>query len=182
MSMNELASLPRTGLEIAIVGMVCHFPGAGSVEEFWQILRDGREAISAFTEQELEASGVSRATYGQANYVRAGAVLEEIEWFDAAFFGYSPREAAIIDPQQRLFLECAWEALENAGYDPEAYGGLIGVYAGAGTNSYLAHLYSHAELVATVGNFQIGIGNDKEHLTTRVAYKLNLQGPAVTVQ
>src|SRR5215216_3025247 len=116
---------------IAIIGMAGRFPGAKNIDTFWQNLRDGVESIRTFSEEELAASGVDPAVLNDPNYVNAGAVLEDIEQFDAAFFGFSPREAAITDPQHRIFLECAWEALENAGYDPEQYPGPIAVYAGA---------------------------------------------------
>src|SRR5215212_4430763 len=135
--MNDSATPARTGLEIAIIGMAGRFPQARTLDEFWQNLRDGKESISSFTDQELESLGVSPAVYNHPNYVRAGAVLENIDLFDARFFNYSPREAEIIDPQQRLFLECAWEALENAGYDTDTYKGAIGVYAGAAMSRYM---------------------------------------------
>ncbi len=170
------------GLEVAIVGMVCRFPGARSIEQFWQNLREGVESISFFSDEELEAAGISPAVIRDPNYVKAKGVLEDIDLFDASFFGYSPREAEIIDPQQRLFLECAWEALESAGYNSETYKGLIGVYAGVGMNTYLANLYSNTDLIESVGGLQIGIGSDKDYLTTRVSYKLNLEGPSVVVQ
>src|SRR6185436_15110981 len=98
------------------------------------------------------------------------------------FFGYAPREADLLDPQQRLFLESAWEALERAGYDPKRYAGLIGVYAGASTNGYLANIYSNPELVQTVGVLQATMGSKSDHLPTRVSYKLNLRGPSLNVQ
>src|ERR1044071_3411453 len=117
-----------TGLEIAIIGMAGRFPGARNVEEFWQNLRDGVESVTFFTDEELLSSGVDPGLLLNPNYVKASPVLEGADLFDAEFFGYSPREAEMIDPQHRVFLECAWEALENAGYNPEAYKGLIGVY------------------------------------------------------
>ncbi len=180
--MDRSSTSGHSGLEIAIIGMVGRFPGARNVEQLWRNLRDGVESISWFSDEELAASGVPAAVYGDPRYVRGRPVLEAIEQFDAGFFGYSPREAQITDPQQRLFLECAWEALESAGYDPEAYRGLIGVYAGAGTSSYFINLYSNPEIIGALGPFQIDIANDKDYLTTRVSYKLNLQGPSVAVQ
>src|SRR5690349_13729580 len=113
---------------IAIIGMACRFPGARDVNEFWESIRNGVEAISFFTEDELIASGVEPELIARPNYVRAGTVLKDIDLFDASFFGYTPREAETMDPQQRLFMECSWEALEHAGYDPDAYDGLIGLY------------------------------------------------------
>jgi non-ribosomal peptide synthase protein (TIGR01720 family) len=176
------AARQRTGLEIAIVGMAGRFPGAGNVEEFWRNLREGVDSISTFTDEELTEAAVSPATYNSPHYVRARGVVEGADLFDAAFFGMSGKEAEITDPQHRQFLECAWEALESAGYHAEGYAGSIGIYAGAGMNTYLANLLSSEELVRSVGVMLTGIGNEKDHLTTRVSYKLSLKGPAVTVQ
>jgi acyl transferase domain-containing protein/acyl carrier protein len=169
------------GSEIAIIGMVCRFPGAKTPEEFWRNLRDGVESISFLRDEELEVSGVDPAQQTNPHYVKAASVLDEVEWFDAAFFGLTPREAEIMDPQQRLFLECAWEALEQAGYDPETYPGEIGLFAGARTNTYLFNIYSHQDIVKSLGAFQIGLGNDFAFLSTRVSYKLNLRGPSYSV-
>jgi acyl transferase domain-containing protein len=168
--------------DIAIIGMSGRFPGARNVAEFWRNLRDGVESISFFSDEELTAAGVEAAVLRNPEYVRAGGVLEDVELFDAAFFGFNPKEADTLDPQQRLFLESAWEALEDAGYDPESYEGLIGVYAGSAGSSYLANLYSHPELIGTLGDFQIGLGNDKDNLPTSVSYKLNLKGPSMAIQ
>jgi amino acid adenylation domain-containing protein/non-ribosomal peptide synthase protein (TIGR01720 family) len=171
------------GEDIAVVGMAGRFPGARNVAEFWRNLRDGVESISFFTDEELSASGLDDAMISHPNYVRAAGVLDDIEQFAASFFGINPREAEVIDPQHRLFLECAWEALEDAGYNSETYDGRIGVYAGAGMNTYLLYnLYSNREVVRAVGDFQAMIGNDKDFLPTRVSYKLNLRGPSVSVQ
>jgi len=173
----------RTGLEIAIVGMVGRFPGAGNIAEFWQNLRDGRETITFFSDEELLAAGISPARLGEPNYVKARGVLAGIELFDAAFFDLTPREAEIIDPQQRLFLECAWEALEDANCDPETYPGAIGLFAGVSADTYfLFNLYANSELQESVGHFQLLLGNHKDSLTTRVSYKLNLTGPSIVVQ
>src|SRR5215831_8058454 len=172
----------NNGQEMAIIGMAGRFPGASNIDEFWRKIRDGVECISFFSDADLMDSGVDAATLADPHYVKAGGVLEGIEFFDASFFGYSPGEAKIMDPQHRLFLECAWEALEHAGYDSARYDGLIGAYAGTGMSSYLLNLFSHPELIAAVGGFQLGVGNNKDHLTTRVSYKLGLEGPAVTVQ
>jgi acyl transferase domain-containing protein len=168
--------------DIAIIGMSGRFPGARNIIEFWRNLRDGVEAISFFSDEELTAAGVEPSALTSPDYVRAGGVLEDVELFDAAFFGFNPKEAETLDPQQRLFLESAWEALEDAGYDPEAYEGLIGVYAGSSGSSYLTNLYSHPELVNALGEFQIGLGNDKDNLTTSASYKLNLKGPSMAIQ
>jgi phthiocerol/phenolphthiocerol synthesis type-I polyketide synthase E len=172
-----------TGLEIAVIGMAGRFPGAPSVDAFWQNLRDGVESITFFSDHELASAGVGAATLQDTAYVKAGAVLEDIELFDAAFFGYNPREAEILDPQQRLFLECAWESLEHAGYDTESYTGRIGVYASASINTYLlSNLYPNLDLTGSIEDYQIMLENGNDFLTTRVSYKLNLQGPSVVVQ
>ncbi|MEG4457204.1 beta-ketoacyl synthase N-terminal-like domain-containing protein [Microcoleus sp. N9_A1] len=169
---------------IAIIGMAGRFPGAKNVDDFWQNLRDGVESISFFTEEELKSSGIDESVVRDPRYVKARAVLEDIELFDASFFGFNPREAEITDPQHRFFLESAWEALENAGYNSETYEGSIGVYAGAGSfNTYfLNNLYPNHQLRESVGDFQLAIANEKDFLSTRVSYKLNLKGPSVTVQ
>jgi phthiocerol/phenolphthiocerol synthesis type-I polyketide synthase E len=168
---------------VAIIGMAGRFPGASSVDELWANLRDGKEGIAHFSDEELVESGVDPALLGRDNYVRAKGVLAEADRFDAAFFGYSPREAEIMDPQQRVFLECAWQALEAAGYDPREFRGRIGVFAGASLNSYLLfNLAGNRRAVDSAGSYQTLIANDKDFLATRVSYKLDLKGPSVTVQ
>jgi len=168
---------------IAIIGMAGRFPGAANLEQFWQNLRDGVESIQFFSEQELEAAGVDGTVFRQPNYVKAGGALAGIELFDAAFFGLSPREAEVIDPQQRVFLEVAWAALESAGYDPQAYAGAIGVYAGSSVNTYfLNNLYPNRELSRMVGADALRIASRSDNLATRTAYKLNLRGPSVSLQ
>src|SRR5579875_957811 len=170
------------GVEIAIIGMAGQFPGAPNVEVLWQNLHDGVESVTFFSEEELLAAGIDPVELNSSTYVRAAGVLEDIAAFDASFFGLTPREAEIMDPQHRLFLECAWTALENAGYTADHYPGLIGVYAGAGANSYLFNLYSHRDLLEFVDGLQLEIGNDRDFLTTFVSYKLNLKGPSVSIQ
>ena len=167
--------------EVAIVGMVCRFPGAANTTEFWRNLRDGVESISFFTDEELLASGVPAGRIKHPDYVNARAILDGIEMFDPPFFGMTPREAQIIDPQQRLFLECSHEALELAGYNPDTYQGVIGVYAGTGLSEYFLYNYVRPELRKLLGGFQGVLGNDKDYLATRVSYKLNLKGPSVNV-
>ncbi|MEK6283067.1 MAG: type I polyketide synthase [Acidobacteriota bacterium] len=168
--------------EIAIIGMAGRFPQAKNTEQFWQNLRDGLEAISPLTDEEVLAAGVDPSLLDDPRLVKASAALDEIELFDAAFFGINPREAEIMDPQHRFFLECAWEALENAGYDAERYRGVIGVFAGVSMSTYLLNLYSNRDLLKRVTAFQIMLGNEKDYLTTRVSYKLNLKGPSLNVQ
>ena len=168
---------------IAVVGLTGRFPGAETVNDFWHNLRDGVESVSFFSDEELRAAGVDEARLASSDYVKAKAVLDNVDLFDAKFFGYTPREAEIIDPQQRLFLECAWEALETAGYDSDTYQGKIGVFAGTNASSYLLHnLLGNRDVMALMGGYQILIANDKDHLSTRVSYKLNLKGPSVNIQ
>lgn len=164
---------------IAIIGMSGRFPGAKNTREFWQNLKDGVESIRPFADEEVEESNLDRE---DANYVQAGAPLEDAELFDAAFFDMIKREAETTDPQQRIFLECAHEALEDGGYEGRSYAGRVAVFGGVGRNTYLQNLLSNPEIISAVGSYQAGIGNDHDFLATRVAYKLNLQGPAVTVQ
>jgi acyl transferase domain-containing protein/acyl carrier protein len=176
------------GNEIAIVGMAGRFPKAQDLAMFWQNLRNGVEAVTFFSPEELSAAGIAPSMVEDKNYVPARGVLEDMDLFDAAFFGYSPREAEVLDPQHRLFLECAWQALEHAGYDPLTYPGAIGVYGGTGSDTaayytyLLAYLLQHPEAMQSFDAFQVMLGNDKDYLATRVAYKLNLRGPAITVQ
>jgi amino acid adenylation domain-containing protein len=172
-----------SGFEIAVVGLAGRFPGAENVDQLWRNLCDGVEAISFFTDEELTAAGVAPAELRDPAHVRASGVLRDIELFDASFFGFYPREAEILDPQQRIFLECAWAALENAGYDPATYPGLIGVYAGMGFNSYLyTNLLASRTIREAVQPYQLTVNSDKDFLPTRVCYKLNLRGPGVNVQ
>jgi non-ribosomal peptide synthase protein (TIGR01720 family) len=170
------------GFEIAVIGMACRFPGAANVDQFWRNLRDGVESISFFTDAEMVAAGADPKSLTNPNLVKAGGALPDIELFDASFFGYSPREAEIIDPQQRFFLECAWEALETAGYDPQGVENTTGIFAGVGLNGYMLNIYSAQSLLDATDSFQIALGNDKDYLATRVSYKLNLKGPGVNVQ
>ena len=167
---------------IAIIGMAGRFPGANSVEEFWQNLCDGVESITFFTEEQMLEAGVDPALLANPKYVKARPILADVEHFDAAFFGYSPREAELLDPQHRLFLECCWEALERAGYDPETYEGLIGVFGGANISTYMHALLAQPELLHTVDDYQKVISADKDSLTTSVSYRLNLRGPSFAVQ
>ncbi|AQS67069.1 type I polyketide synthase [Streptomyces pactum] len=168
--------------DIAIVGMAGRFPGARDLDEFWANIRDGVESVSFFTDEQLLAAGASPDHLDQPNFVRAGACLPGVDTFDAEFFGYTAREAEIMDPQHRVFLETAWQALEHSGYDPARFDGDIGVFAGAGSNGYLAHVYSHSEIVETTGGTQILLGNELGFLSTRVSYKLDLRGPSVSLR
>ncbi|MEH1860178.1 MAG: SDR family NAD(P)-dependent oxidoreductase [Nostoc sp.] len=183
--MNMLNSINNLNAqeEIAIIGTAGRFPGAKNVDGFWQNIRDGVESISFFTDEQLVSAGVNPTLLNDPLYVKAGGVLENIELFDASFFGFSPREAEITDPQHRLFLECVWEALENAGYNSQTYNGQIGLFAGVAASSYLlANLYPNRDFMESVDSFQLLIGNDKDFLPTQVSYKLNLKGPSINIQ
>ena len=166
---------------IAIIGMVGRFPGAKNIDEFWQHLCDAQESISFFSNEELENLGIDPAWLQSPNYIKAAACLSDIGMFDAPFFDFSPREAEFMDPQHRIILECAWEALETAGYIPGLSKGLTGVYLGANLSVYmLSQLSSQADFRKSIG-LSIALGNDPHYLATRVSYKLNLTGPSVNV-
>jgi len=170
-----------TGAEIAVVGMACRFPGAVTVEEFWSNLSGGVESLTLLEDEELQAAGVDPSIASSKFYVRRAAVLDDVASFDAEFFGYTPLEARIMDPQHRLFLECAWEALERGGYDPAAYDGAVGVFTGAKTNTYLLNLFADQEFFNSVDSFQVALGNDLACMATRVSYKFGLTGPSYAV-
>ncbi|HEX4871871.1 MAG TPA: amino acid adenylation domain-containing protein [Nevskiaceae bacterium] len=176
----------RGDRRIAIVGMATRLPGADDPETFWQQLRAGVEAIRDLSEAELDAAGVSAEHRADPDYVRRVALCADADCFDAAFFGYGPREAALIDPQQRLLLETAWTALEHAGYDPSrASTGTerVGVYAGVARNSYFAlNLAANPATRGRLADVDLTFANDKDYAATRIAYKLDLRGPALTVQ
>ncbi|MGD2087791.1 MAG: SDR family oxidoreductase [Candidatus Aminicenantes bacterium] len=171
-----------TGLEIAVIGMAGVFPGAKDIQRFWENLKNGIESISFFTEKELETYGVNPGLPGRENYVKAKAMLEDMEWFDASFFGYTPKDAESLDPQIRIMHECAWHALEDAGYDPYTYEGSIGFYAGAQNNI----TWEVKVLLGGAGSssnfFEMTQLSNKDHLSTHVSYKLNLTGPSFTLE
>ena len=173
--------------DIAIIGMSCRFPGANNLEQFWQNLRDGVESISILEDRDLEVS--DRTVLNHSNYVRAGASLPDVDLFDASFFGYSAKEAEIMDPQQRIFLECAWEALQSSGYANQEKEQSIGVFAGSGMNTYLInnvhpnHNFSSQQtFLGSALDLQVRLANGKDFLPTKVSYKLGLRGPSVNVQ
>ncbi|HUD31044.1 MAG TPA: polyketide synthase, partial [Novosphingobium sp.] len=176
--------LPGSENAIAIVGMSCRFAGTRTPDDFWNLLREGRDAVETYSEEELLAAGVSPALLRNPGYVRRGAPLADMECFDPALFGLSKRDAAIMDPQHRHFLECAWEALEDAGHTPQGFEGPIGVFAGSGHNAYMPYnLLTNGKLVNEVGLFLLRhTSNDKDFLTTRVSYLLDLKGPSINVQ
>lgn len=174
-----------TGVEIAIIGMAGRFPGAANPDAFWRNICNGIESVTWFSEEELRQRGIADAMLDDPAYVRAGVVLDGMDQFDAGFFGYAPRDAEHLDPQHRLFLETAWHALEHAGYGGADRPELTGVYAGSGANLYLMrHLLPTVDWQSGDVSALIGLlsANDKDSLATRVAYKLDLRGPAVSVQ
>ncbi|MDR5652846.1 type I polyketide synthase [Ruixingdingia sedimenti] len=175
---------PVSDTDIAIVGMAAHLPGAGSVAAYWDNLCNGIESIRRLGDDDLRAAGESAARMRQPNYVPAAATLDGFERFDAEFFGFSPKEAAIMDPQHRQFLEVAWEALEDAGHPPEGFPGQIGVFAGCGMGSYFYfNICSNPDLVRSTGMFLLRhTGNDKDFLSTRVSHILDLRGPSLNIQ
>jgi thioester reductase-like protein len=169
---------------VAVIGMAGRFPGARDLEQFWDNLRAGRESIRDLTPEELARAGVDPSMRSHPAYVPRTPTIEGIELFDAPFFGFSPREAEILDPQHRVFLECAWEALESAGYVSEDYPGWVGVFAGASLATYLfQNLFSRPDVVAANGGgFPLVLANDRDYFSTRVSYKLNLRGLSLNVQ
>lgn len=179
--MNHQDIADTTG-KIAVVGMAARLPQAHNVEQFWQNLIQGRECITRFTLKELGEAGFSKTLLSHPNFVGAWGTIDDIYSFDASLFGYSPREAELLDPQHRVFLECVWEALEDAGYNPHLYAGRIGLFAGSGATQYLFQLLSYPRIEELASTALLIHCNDKDFLTTRAAYKLNLRGPCVTTQ
>ena len=173
----------RRNIDLAIIGLSCRFPGAATAEEYWKNLCGGVESVTFFSDQELIAAGVDPTLVANPRYVKAAPKLRDVEMFDESFFGYSPKDAALMDPQHRLFLEVCWEAFENAGYDPVGYPGKVGVLSTAGgvVTSYLLAKLHHAEFPGQTASTS-HISNDKDFLSTRVSYKLNLRGPSFTIQ
>ncbi len=173
-----------SGSEIAIVGMAGRFPGAPDVDTLWDLAASGRVGMRRFSDRELLDAGVPLATLRDPDYVKVNGTIDTLEWFDAGFFGIGPRDAAIMDPQHRHFLEAAWEVLEHAGHPPSRFDGPIGVFAGCGMNGYFTwNLLTNPALVESVGLFLLRhTSNDRDFLATQVAYQLNLTGPAISVQ
>lgn len=168
--------------DVAIIGMAARFPGANSINEYWDNLKSGKESIHFFTNEELDPS-ISSTLKDNPNYVKARGIIENPAGFDPAFFGINPKLAYLMDPQQRIFLEISWEALEQSGHIPQKYNGTIGVFTGCRFNTYYTNnVISNKELIENAGSFQVGTVNDKDYIATRTAYALNLKGPAVNVQ
>ncbi len=170
----------ETGLEIAIIGMSGKFPGAGTLERFWENLKNGVETISFFSTEELKECGVNEALLNSPDYVKAYGVLIGKENFDSSFFGFSPREAEAMDPQIRLFLECSWEAMEDAGYDSTAYKGAVGLYAGIADGFSWRAARMLKDLRAGVEQ-AVHLLDTSLLLSTRVSHKLDLKGPSITL-
>lgn len=166
---------------IAIIGMAGRFPQAANIAAFWQNLCAERECISFFDVAELRGTSPTRSTLRPPNYVPAAAVVDDVDLFDAGFFGINPREAELMDPQHRLFLECAWTALEDSGYGAPA-GSTVGVFTSSGVNAYLLHLIEAGCLNDAIGAQQLSLGNDKDFLPNRVSYRLDLRGPSMSIQ
>ena len=179
--MTETAG--TTGLEIAVIGMSGRFPGAKNLDEFWENLKNGIESLCFYAEEELQNAGLEPGLFKLPNYIKAGGgLLENIEYFDAGFFDYVPNEAMVMDPQVRIFHECAWEALENAGYNPHSYQEKIGLYAGVSSSTNWENLVAQSGKAEETGIFVTSLLADSGFLSTRVAYKLNLKGPTFILQ
>lgn len=172
----------HTGLEIAVVGMACRVPGANNIDEFWQLLRDGREGLLQASVEELREHGLPESRINDPSFVRRGGIIADSDKFDAEFFGMSPHEAQITDPQHRVFMELVWTALDDAGLGPHARGGSCGVFAGAGSNSYLLKYVLELARLGCVGDSEVVIANSSDYLASRIAYKLDLRGPAINIQ
>ncbi|SFR28062.1 Acyl transferase domain-containing protein [Lentzea waywayandensis] len=172
-----------SGLEIAVVGMAGRFPGAGSIAEFWDVVRQGRNSLATFSVDDALRDGADPDLVGRQDHVRSYGVMSDVDCFDHRLFGYTPRDAALLDPQQRLFLETAWAAMEDAGYAPRETAEPVGVYAGAGQSAYLIrNLLASPDVLATMSHHELILATEKDNLATRVAYHLNLRGPAMSVQ
>ncbi|SDD32133.1 amino acid adenylation domain-containing protein [Mucilaginibacter pineti] len=171
----------NTNQDIAIIGMAGRFPGANTIDEFWELLSEGRESTSFFTADELDKS-IPASLRNDPAYIKARGVIDKADEFDAAFFGFNPRNAELMDPQHRVFLEIAWEVLEKTGYLPQKYNGLVGVFAGCGYNTYYNNnVLTNPQIVDRTGHFQVRLLNEKDYIATRTAFQLNLEGPAVAV-
>ncbi len=182
-ALNKSKNSTVINKDVAVIGLSGRFPGADNVNEFWENLKNGIESITYFTDDELREEGIEDDLLNNPNYIRAKGIIKDPEYFDAAFFDYSPGDAKLLDPQIRIFHECVWEALESAGYDPYSYGGSIGLFAGASNNivwQTLVSMYVNQSNTSYLfSNNQLA---DKDFLTTRISYKLNLRGPSLLVQ
>jgi len=181
MKMNENTNKELTGLEIAVIGMSCRFPGARNVDRFRDNITDGIDSISFFSAEELEESGIDPGIVRNPYFIKAKGIIDSAEYFDAAFFGYSAKEAEVMDPQARVLHECIWEALENAGYNPFTYPGLIGLFSGAAPHAIWDFISFPPVLGSPSKQFADSQLSDKDFMTTKIAYKLNLRGPILTL-
>lgn len=185
---NQVKNIKRTKLsrlnetsDIAIIGMAGKFPGASSIDEYWKNLIMGKESIKFFSNEELRESGIDEYLLKNPDYIKAKGYLDNIEYFDADFFGYTPAEAELMDPQLRLLHECTWTALENAGYIPDNYEKSIGLFVGSSSNLlWLTRLLTLAN--NRIMSYNAGTLNEKDFVATRISFKLNLKGPSFTVQ
>ncbi|WP_218923375.1 beta-ketoacyl synthase N-terminal-like domain-containing protein, partial [Bacillus wiedmannii] len=167
---------------IAVIGMEGRFPGADNIQEFWENLCEGKETIKFFSDEELLSAGISIDLVSNSNYVKAHGSINRIEYFDGNFFGLTPREVEYMDPQHRLFLECAWEALEQGGYVGDNSTNSIGVFAGCASSTYfLQNILMNTRTSSDIGAWQIAMGNEKDHLPTRTSFKLGLNGPSISI-
>jgi len=167
--------------DIAIIGMSGRFPGAENVEQLWKNLLAKKNSITTWSAEQIDPS-VPAELRNDPDYVKARGVIDDADKFDHAFFGVNPKVAALMDPQQRVFLECAWAALEDAAYDPAQFAGLIGVYAGMGNNTYFTrNVIGHPELIEQVGDFAVMTANEKDYIATRLAFEFDLRGPALSI-
>jgi acyl transferase domain-containing protein/SAM-dependent methyltransferase len=182
MSHRNLTGPQATFEPVAIIGMRGRFPGANDLDEYWDNLVNGVESIAVLTPEEMRAAGVADEITQLPGYVNASPVLSAVDKFDAEFFGFSARDAALTDPQHRLFLETTWEALEDAGYDPATHPGAIGVFAGCEMSTYLYQLFLSRDQLGYLDGMQLMVTNDKDHLCTQVSYRLDLRGPSIAVQ
>ncbi len=179
----DVVPIIDTETDIAIIGLTGRFPGANNIEEFWQLIKSGKETITEYSRKELENKGVAKELLDDPNYVYSIGSITTADQFDASFFGFSPKEADFMDPQHRVFLESCHEALEIAGYSSDNYSGTIGVFAGSGPDNYiLKNLFQHEDELRRIGEFQTIVNNGKDFLTTHASYKLNLDGPSLDIQ
>jgi len=178
---ENMENSSRTGNEIAVIGVSGRFPGAETIETFWDNLKNGVESLTYFSEEELEKTGVNAEIIRTSGYVKVRGILENIDYFDSSFFDYTPADVAIMDPQMRILHECVWEALEDAGYTPGGYEGFIGLYAGASSSFNWKALTMLKDTAGVIDAFSAMQLNDKDFMTTRVSYKLDLKGPSFTM-
>lgn len=180
---RQTPETPRA-VDVAIIGMAARFPGAASVDQFWANVRDGVESIRRLNDEELAAAGVPASTLADPDYVKASPVLDDVDKFDAAFFGLSARDASVMDPAHRIFLEISWKAFEHAGYTALPEEGAVGVFAAAGAPIYMMeNLRTNPDLMRSMGEFLVRhTGNDMNFLATRVSYEMDLRGPSMNIQ